>query len=154
MGHPPSCIHLKVTRLAHTQPPFLPPFRSPECPDLTQHFAPKISEGFKDSSSDSIQSMFLLGMYTGGGKARGWGPTIPQNEATTPSALLLRRLSCTTISSGASLVAQRVKHLPAMWETQVQFLRWEDPWRRKWHPTPVPLPGKSHGRRSLLGYSP
>ena len=28
------------------------------------------------------------------------------------------------------------------------------PWRRKWHPTPVLLPGKSHGRRSLVGYSP
>ena len=26
-------------------------------------------------------------------------------------------------------------------------------WRRKWQPTPVFLPGKSHGRRSLLGYS-
>ena len=26
-------------------------------------------------------------------------------------------------------------------------------WRRKWHPTPVFLPGKSHGQRSLLGYS-
>ena len=26
--------------------------------------------------------------------------------------------------------------------------------RRQWHPTPVLLPGKSHGRRSLLGYSP
>ena len=25
------------------------------------------------------------------------------------------------------LVAQMVKHLPAMWETQVQFLGWEDP---------------------------
>ena len=28
------------------------------------------------------------------------------------------------------------------------------PWRRKWQPTPVLLPGKSHGRRSLVGYSP
>ena len=28
------------------------------------------------------------------------------------------------------------------------------PWRRKWQPTPVHLPGKSHGRRSLVGYSP
>ena len=27
-------------------------------------------------------------------------------------------------------------------------------WRRKWHPTPVFLPGKSHGQRSLAGYSP
>ena len=27
-------------------------------------------------------------------------------------------------------------------------------WRRKWQPTPVFLPGKSHGRRNLVGYSP
>ena len=26
--------------------------------------------------------------------------------------------------------------------------------RRPWHPTPVHLPGKSHGRRSLVGYGP
>ena len=28
------------------------------------------------------------------------------------------------------------------------------PWRRKWQPTPVFLPGKSHGRRNLAGYIP
>ena len=28
------------------------------------------------------------------------------------------------------------------------------PWRRPWQPTPVLLPGKSHGRRSLVGCSP
>ena len=28
------------------------------------------------------------------------------------------------------------------------------PWRRKWQPTIVFLPGKSHGQRSLAGYSP
>ena len=27
------------------------------------------------------------------------------------------------------------------------------PWRRKWQPTPVLLPGESHGQRSLVGYS-
>ena len=27
-------------------------------------------------------------------------------------------------------------------------------WKRKWQPTPVFLPGKSHGQKSLLGYSP
>ena len=27
------------------------------------------------------------------------------------------------------------------------------PWRRKWQPTPVLLPGKSHGQRSLVGYN-
>ena len=28
------------------------------------------------------------------------------------------------------------------------------PWRRAWKPTPVFLPGQSHGQRSLVGYSP
>ena len=28
------------------------------------------------------------------------------------------------------------------------------PWRRAWQPTPVSLPGESHGQRSLVGYSP
>ena len=27
------------------------------------------------------------------------------------------------------------------------------PWRRKWQPTPVFLPGKSHGQSNLVGYS-
>ena len=28
------------------------------------------------------------------------------------------------------------------------------PWKREWQPTPVFLPGKYHGQRSLVGYSP
>ena len=28
------------------------------------------------------------------------------------------------------------------------------PWRRVWQPTPVLLPGESHGQRRLAGYSP
>ena len=48
-----------------------------------------------------------------------------------------------------------VKNLPAMQDTWVQSLVWEKiPWRRKWWPTPVFLPGESHGQRSLAGYSP
>ena len=49
-----------------------------------------------------------------------------------------------------------VKNLPANKETQemwVQSLSPENPWSRKWKPTPVFLPGKSHGQRSLTGYS-
>ena len=30
----------------------------------------------------------------------------------------------------------------------------ETSWRRKWRPTPIFLPGKTHGQRSLAGYSP
>ena len=57
---------------------------------------------------------------------------------------------------GASFVAQLVKNLPAMgsMKTWVQFLGQEDPWRRKWKPTLVFLPGESHGQRSLAGYCP
>ena len=29
-----------------------------------------------------------------------------------------------------------------------------DSWRRKWQSTPILLPGKSHGQRNLVGYSP
>jgi len=32
--------------------------------------------------------------------------------------------------------------------------RYTNKWRRQWHPTPVLLLGKSHGRRSLVGCSP
>ena len=28
------------------------------------------------------------------------------------------------------------------------------PWRRAWQPSPIFLPGESHGERSLVGYSP
>ena len=49
----------------------------------------------------------------------------------------------------ASLMAQTVKNLPAMQETQVQSLGWEDPWRRKRLPTPIFLPGELHGQRNL-----
>ena len=84
--------------------------------------------------------------------------------------------------SWTSLVAQLVKNPPAMRETWVWSPSWEDPiekgkathssilatdsivhgvaksWTRlsqfQWHPTPVLLPGKSHGWRSLVGCSP
>ena len=52
------------------------------------------------------------------------------------------------------LVAQRLKRLPPMQETRIWSLGWEDPWRRKWQPIPVFLPGEAYGRRSLVGYSP
>ena len=58
------------------------------------------------------------------------------------------------LNPGASLVAQMVKNLPAMWETQIRSLGWEDPWRRQWQPAPIFVPGEFHGQRSLAGYSP
>ena len=46
-------------------------------------------------------------------------------------------------------------NLPTMQETPGFDPRLRKiPWRRKWQPTPVLLPGESHGWRSLVGYSP
>jgi len=45
-----------------------------------------------------------------------------------------------------------VKNPPAMQKTWVQSMGWEDP--LDFIPTPVFLPGESHGQRSLVGYSP
>ena len=53
-----------------------------------------------------------------------------------------------------------VEKLPAVKKTQVRSLGWEDPlaiWLptpEYWPSTPVFLPGESHGKRSLVGYSP
>ena len=54
----------------------------------------------------------------------------------------------------ASLDAQAVKNLPA--NAGDGFDPWvrKIPWRRKWQPTPVFLPKKSHAQGNLMGYSP
>ena len=54
----------------------------------------------------------------------------------------------------ASLVAQTVKNLPAVQETRLDLWLGKIPWRWKWLPTPVFLPGESHGQKNLVGYSP
>ena len=54
-------------------------------------------------------------------------------------------------------MAQWVKNPPATQKTQemwVQFLGQQDPLGEKWQPTPVFLPGESHGQRNLADYSP
>ena len=98
----------------------------------------------------------------------------------TKSRTWLKQLCTHILLYWASLVAKLVKNLPAMWETWVWSLGWGDPlekgkathcsimawripwttvqgvaknWRRKCQPTPLFLPGKSHGQKSLAGYS-
>ena len=52
------------------------------------------------------------------------------------------------------LVAQTVKHLPTMWETQVGSLGQEDLLERETATHFSILAWKTHGQRSLVGYSP
>ena len=39
-----------------------------------------------------------------------------------------------------------------VYDTWVQSLGWEDPWRREWQPNPVFVPKEFHRLRSLAGY--
>ena len=59
----------------------------------------------------------------------------------------------TLLSPRNTLVAQRVKSLQC---GRTRFDPWvgKIPWRRKWQPTLLFLSRKSHGWRSLAGYSP
>ena len=54
---------------------------------------------------------------------------------------------------GAFLVVQMVKNLPAMQESWIQSLVWEDSLEKEMQPSLVSLPGESHGQRSLAGQS-
>ena len=50
-------------------------------------------------------------------------------------------------------MTQMVKNLPAMWETWVQSLSWDDPLEKGMATHSSILPGDFHGQRSLAGYS-
>ena len=52
------------------------------------------------------------------------------------------------------LVAQMVKRLSTMWETRVQSLDQGDPLEKEMAVHSSTVAGKSHGQRSLVGYSP
>ena len=52
------------------------------------------------------------------------------------------------------MMAQMVKNSSAMQETLVPSWVGKIALIREWLPTPVFLPGKSHGQRSLAGYNP
>ena len=62
------------------------------------------------------------------------------------------------VKEGTSQVILVVKNLPTnagdVRDTGLIPGSGRFPWRRKWQPTPVFLPGESHGQRSLVDYGP
>ena len=94
-----------------------------------------LSGGFPDSSvgKESTYNAGDPGLSPGLGRSNGGGIGYPLQY------------------SWASLVAQLVKNLPAIQETWVRSLGWEDPWRRERLPTPVFWPGEFHGLYSPWG---
>ena len=67
--------------------------------------------------------------------------------------MVLKNKCPSFICKRASLVAQMVRNLPAIQETQVQSLGGEDPLEKGMLPTPVVLPGEFQRQRSLVGYT-
>ena len=58
------------------------------------------------------------------------------------------------MSNGGFPGSSVVKNKPDKQEMQFRSRVGKIPWRRKWQPTPIFLLRKSHGQRSLEGYSP
>ena len=72
----------------------------------------------------------------------GVGPWVPKNMVDTmgfPGGAVVKNLSANTGDIGDTGLIPELGRIP---------------WRRKWQPTLVFLPEKSHGQRSLAGYSP
>ena len=65
-----------------------------------------------------------------------------------------QRVTNTTSYYDASLVAQMVKNPPAMQETWVRSLGWEDPLEEGLAAHFSILAWRIHGQRSLVGYHP
>ena len=105
---------------------------------------------------------------------------LPISGCNSPEPLLpnhksRKHISISSQSSWAHPAPRFSRQVPLYWPTRAshavqckesicrcrnQERRGFDPWvgkipfSRKWQPTPVFLPGKSHGQRSLVGYSP
>ena len=105
------------------------------CCYLTARFGSSVSKGFPCSSvgKESACDAGDPGLIPGWGRSLGEG-----------IGYLLQY-------SWASLVAQLVKSPPAMWETWVWTLGWEDPLEKGKVPTPVFWPGEFHGLYSPWG---
>ena len=86
--------------------------------------------------------------------AREAGPQSGLRPLTWLQAVWLYFLPAFEICGLLSLPKERLLLLRLCSEAETTIRIYSAPWRRKWQPTPVFLPGKVHGQRSLAGCSP
>ena len=76
---------------------------------------------------------------------------------TVPVVVVSRISLCTLLNPWkARCMPRGWKKTPGVGAADLFISSWlaQEPWRRQWQPTPVLLPGKSYGQRSLVGCSP
>ena len=85
-----------------------------------------------------------------------WGPKrVGHNLATKQQQYTHTHMhTCVCVFPGGTMIKKSTCQGKSHW--RLLFDPWvrRIPWRRKWQPTAVFLPGKSYGQRSLAGYSP
>ena len=102
-----------------------------------------------------VVSPFLLGLLTLclGLAAPPWAPT-PHCRSLLyyvwPNDIRIKSLRMDSRGVEASLVAQTLENLPAVWDTSFDSWVRKIPWTRAWQP----IPGEFHGQGILEGYSP
>ena len=167
-----SCLPHKLQHARPPHPSLSPGVCSNLCP-LSQWCHPNNSssvtlfssclQSFLESGSFPVNQLFASGGQSIGTSAsasvlpmniQGWFPLGLTGLISLLSKGLSRVFSSTIIRKLQFLSAQ-----PSLWSnSHIRTWLLEKPqlclWRRKWQPTPVLLPRKFHGWRSLVGYSP
>ena len=93
------------------------------------------------------------------------GPGEPSRGVDMPcvwAAVVIHVYTCVYLSKLYSCTSKRVNFIVYILNLNWADLEWlgfnpwvgKIPWRRKKQPTPVSLPGKFHGQKSLVGFSP
>ena len=103
----------------------------------------------------ALKCLFCLSTFTHAGPSS-WGISLVQFPWMIPHLLWSNNFNGTCSVTLFIMYSTWLRQLSACLQCRGPvFHPWvRKPWRRKWHPTPVLLPRKSHGRRSLEGYSP
>ena len=96
--------------------------------------------------TDSLEKTLMLGKFDGR-KRRGWQRMRWLDGIPTQWTWVWAGFGSMKPVGLQSVGLQKVGH---DWVTELNWLNW----RKEWQPTPVFLPGESHGQRSLVGYSP
>ena len=68
---------------------------------------------------------------------------------------MTKSMNCQFFHKKALYEWEKVRKSPTIFDVSMTFSKaFSFPWRREWQPTPVFLPGESHGQKSPVDYSP